>query len=968
MGIRAGVVCLAVLSGSVIAQPTTWDGDAGDGLWISQQNWDTDIVPGISSQVMIPSDAGTVQIILSSEACSSLDCLSSLRLTTGSIDVSGSSTVTNMIFDGGGGVPTVFTEGSFIISGNSSCNVGQVFGSGSFNNAGIFDVLSFGYDAINGSNTGTWNMQPGGSSLNLSNGAEFTNSGTFTLQPDAVIGGPNGMFINSGTLSRTGGAGTTNINFGLTQSSGSISVSGIGAAVSINSDAWNISGGSLSVSNGGRLLLIGTNVAATRSLGATSISGNGAVDVFPANATINWAGSTDTNVTGTGLTAWAGTLNIAGAISNTGLWVGRGSTLSGTGSFDNESGGTVEVPISNSMSLKMPMHNEGTVDLFGSLFLDDNIVLENFLGTIQLHDGSVVGSLTPATRGAILNVGNVELVGDESGATSTIDSKYNSDKGGALLVNNATLHLTGGGVLSGGVVNLFEDLLISTLHVNGTATEPYSVTGDYSIGSSAASLSRMSVGTINGFGPTVDVSATLEIGTKTDFNGGEITGAGKIEITHDINWFGGSIGVDVDMESNVLSIRPATGKVLKSKLAIFEDNASVAQSGSFTLQGGTVDSSSSWVMSNGSSILMSGSGNMFNNYNEFSVDDPNFGTHIISAPFNNTRLVFVKKGHLFLTGDVTQFEPFTGTLTGGEWAVEMGSSLNFTSELIQLHGPGVIRGGTAEMPQLGSLERMDNAASARLLDSVFNGSLGLSGGSELTAAGDVTVHGDYTSKDGSRTTIEPGAKIEATGSMTIGEVDSAADEINVVAVLARNGKKRGAPLPSIVTPLLEVWGRFGVDESGSSVIGMQGDLLMRPSSRLHVSMVQSGPGTNTMDVLNIIGSATIDGTLADYTIGEELIVLIASEGITGAFDDVQVVGLGSGEGFIASIVGIEVRITATASCIADLTGDGSLNFFDVSAFLAAFAAQDPIADFSGDGLFNFFDVSAFLGAFVAGCP
>lgn len=55
-------------------------------------------------------------------------------------------------------------------------------------------------------------------------------------------------------------------------------------------------------------------------------------------------------------------------------------------------------------------------------------------------------------------------------------------------------------------------------------------------------------------------------------------------------------------------------------------------------------------------------------------------------------------------------------------------------------------------------------------------------------------------------------------------------------------------------------------------------------------------------------------------------------------------------------------------CIADLTGDGVLNFFDVSAFLGAFAAQDPIADFTGDGVFNFFDVSAFLGAFAAGCP
>tara|TARA_R110002073_G_scaffold336260_1_gene531372 strand:- start:112063 stop:112473 length:411 start_codon:yes stop_codon:yes gene_type:complete len=59
---------------------------------------------------------------------------------------------------------------------------------------------------------------------------------------------------------------------------------------------------------------------------------------------------------------------------------------------------------------------------------------------------------------------------------------------------------------------------------------------------------------------------------------------------------------------------------------------------------------------------------------------------------------------------------------------------------------------------------------------------------------------------------------------------------------------------------------------------------------------------------------------------------------------------------------------ANPPCAADLTGDGILNFFDVSAFLGAFSAQLPEADFTGDGSFNFFDVSAFLTAFGMGCP
>ncbi|MBL4698070.1 MAG: hypothetical protein JKX70_04470 [Phycisphaerales bacterium] len=56
------------------------------------------------------------------------------------------------------------------------------------------------------------------------------------------------------------------------------------------------------------------------------------------------------------------------------------------------------------------------------------------------------------------------------------------------------------------------------------------------------------------------------------------------------------------------------------------------------------------------------------------------------------------------------------------------------------------------------------------------------------------------------------------------------------------------------------------------------------------------------------------------------------------------------------------------SCTADITDDGQLNFFDVSAFLGAFVAMEPAADFTGDGMFNFFDVSSFLSLFAAGCP
>jgi len=55
-------------------------------------------------------------------------------------------------------------------------------------------------------------------------------------------------------------------------------------------------------------------------------------------------------------------------------------------------------------------------------------------------------------------------------------------------------------------------------------------------------------------------------------------------------------------------------------------------------------------------------------------------------------------------------------------------------------------------------------------------------------------------------------------------------------------------------------------------------------------------------------------------------------------------------------------------CPADLNFDGTLNFFDISAFLTLFNAGNLDADINGNGTLNFFDISAFLTLFAQGCP
>lgn len=59
--------------------------------------------------------------------------------------------------------------------------------------------------------------------------------------------------------------------------------------------------------------------------------------------------------------------------------------------------------------------------------------------------------------------------------------------------------------------------------------------------------------------------------------------------------------------------------------------------------------------------------------------------------------------------------------------------------------------------------------------------------------------------------------------------------------------------------------------------------------------------------------------------------------------------------------------TGGGLCRADMNFDTQFDFFDVTAYLSAYIAQDPRADYTDDGSFDFFDVAAFIGEYNAGC-
>lgn len=120
----------------------------------------------------------------------------------------------------------------------------------------------------------------------------------------------------------------------------------------------------------------------------------------------------------------------------------------------------------------------------------------------------------------------------------------------------------------------------------------------------------------------------------------------------------------------------------------------------------------------------------------------------------------------------------------------------------------------------------------------------------------------------------------------------------------------------------------------------------------------------------VVKSATLDGVDLMLSTIPTTITTRGGAFLSCVMLDDSLIGLDLNDGFVLGEDRIRAAaiLTVALSCQADLTGDGSLDFFDVSAFLAAYAAMDPDADFTGDGVFNFFDVSAFLSAYSDGCP
>tara|TARA_R110002072_G_scaffold42064_9_gene117762 strand:- start:41098 stop:43323 length:2226 start_codon:yes stop_codon:yes gene_type:complete len=128
---------------------------------------------------------------------------------------------------------------------------------------------------------------------------------------------------------------------------------------------------------------------------------------------------------------------------------------------------------------------------------------------------------------------------------------------------------------------------------------------------------------------------------------------------------------------------------------------------------------------------------------------------------------------------------------------------------------------------------------------------------------------------------------------------------------------------------------------------------------------------NSWTTIDTLGPEPLGGGWNEYTFDTNSVFTSPSDQMRVRF----VVG-DTGEGSVVEAAVDAVRLIEQVCEDVDLNCNdadlaepmGTLDFFDVSAFLDLFGAGDPIADLTQDGQFDFFDVSAFLDLFGAGCP
>jgi hypothetical protein len=719
-------------------------------------------------------------------------------------------------------------------------------------------------------------------------------------------------------------------------------------------------------------------------LGITSFEGSGIISIGGGNYALSPSGGiTAANVSGLGLEI-SGGLNLHGTLSNTAILRLDSAIIETSGGSLSCDDGTVFVDASSALRAPTTVRSGAVLDVNANLEAQDLIRI-NSGGLMRLNRSIVAGAL-PFPRGRI-EVNGQLLAPNASAVNLSIEqAEVHLNATGQIRVQDRSLAIKDGGTLSAGNIVLEDTPSAGTPNLTfGGSSRPFTFRNGVTI-SDEGDEADLFIG--NGFGPQPDVS--IEGQLVIDIDGDQSNARIRVPAVTD----GSAEGTLLNLGKLTLE-RSAAYSVLIENEGALTIAATTTMFGGltggsvFNRPGASVDQTNTMLLGTGNVIANSGlwrfpgSGRVQNSAGV----DPNTtgfvnhaqmhatsGTTTIETRFTNLGFVLADGGHLVFT-NATTLDVNNRRVLNGNWRTVNNGTISVPQD-----PPTVLAGGTTRVSGeqkridfLGEISDIEDGARLETGDLDRDGDLRLdSGNLEVTEAGNVGINGDIDMQNGSAATVHGDGSLGATQEINVGNDDPIAPSVldNLQGSIAL---ARGTPSPpSISASAINVFANLTPIRDDAGVMNSSGLLTIYPTGTLRINAEADGvcSGLVHSGDLDIQGSISVERLGAYEPAPGDRFVVATVSGTIHALPPFAEGDLGPGLVYAVSGTGGSVVVTVTASCPADLAAPfGTLNFFDIAAYLTLFNTGDLQADLAAPfGTLNFFDLAAYLAQYNAGCP
>ncbi len=614
------------------ASTVYWTNSNG-GDWDTASNWSTGTVPTASNTVFIGLSGYSFTVTHSANVADSVSSLLSLDpivLSGGSFALAASSTVDDLLVDGG----TLLASGNLTVTGAFTWSGGELTGGGTVTvaTAGTLTIdggiLYLVGETLTNLGTATWTL----GYIEFDNGAVFNNAGTLTLQLPGnyytyLNQGDAGTFNNSGTLIQASSSGITNgLGDGVVfNNSGSVQVQSgnLGVGGGTSSGSFSVAAGSdlelsgqtlssaSSVTGAGQVDWSSSTVAGLYNISGTTNVDSGLVDFtgtvsnvgqamaiggtadfnagsvsaasFSALRTLAISGTADFNGNALNLNTLtiSGTLQDSAGVAVAGAMTWGSGTLTGGGTVTVAAAGTLTIDGGISYLVGDTLTNLGTATwTLGYIEFDDGAVFNN-AGTLTLQlPGNYYTYLNQGTAGTFNNSGTL-IQASSSGITNGLGDGVAFNNSGSVQVQSGNLGVGGGtssgsfSVAAGSDLELSGQTLSSASSVTGAGQVDWSsstVAGLYNI----SGTTNVDSGLVDFTGTVSNVGQAMAIGGTADFNAGSVSAA-TFSALRTL-----AISGTADFNGNALNLNTLTIS------GTLQDSAGVAVAGAMTWGSGTL--------------------------------------------------------------------------------------------------------------------------------------------------------------------------------------------------------------------------------------------------------------------------------------------------------------------------------------------------------------------------------------------